>query len=38
MPAPDAARAGPEQVRRSTGVEQQFTNQATGRPGMRAGG
>jgi hypothetical protein len=38
MPAPGNDRAGPEQVRRSTGVEQQFTNQATGRPGMRAGG
>lgn len=38
MPKPEAGRAGPEQVRRSTGVEQQFTNQATGRPGMRSGG
>jgi hypothetical protein len=37
-PAPADARAGPEQVRQDTGVEQQFTNQATGRPGMRAGG
>lgn len=38
MPSPQPGRAGPEQVRRSTGVEQQFTNQATGRPGMRGGG
>jgi hypothetical protein len=37
-PAPAQARAGPEQVRQDTGVEGQFTNQATGRPGMRAGG
>ena len=36
MPAPEPGRAGPEQVRRSTGVEQQFTNQATGRQGMKA--
>lgn len=38
MPAPQPGRAGPEQVRQSTGVEDQFTNKATGRPGMRAGG
>jgi hypothetical protein len=37
-PAPAKDRAGPEQVRQDTGVEKQFTNQATGRPGMRAGG
>lgn len=33
---PEQKRALPEQVRRP--VEGQFTNQATGRPGMRAGG
>jgi hypothetical protein len=37
-PRPKDNRAGPEQVRQQTGVEDQFTNQATGRPGMRAGG
>ena len=37
-PGPKDARAGPEAVRQQTGVEGQFTNQATGRPGMRAGG
>lgn len=36
IPAPDQQRAGPEEVRRP--IEQQTTNQATGRPGMRAGG
>lgn len=35
---PDQSRAGPEQVRQQQGAEQDFTNQATGRPGMRAGG
>lgn len=38
VPAPKDGRAGPEQVRKETGVEDMFTNQATGRPGMRAGG
>jgi len=38
QPAPKDDRAGPEQVRQEQGVEDQFTNQATGRPGMRAGG
>lgn len=36
IPRPENQRAGPEEARRS--VEQQTTNQATGRPGMRAGG
>lgn len=36
MPKPEADRAGPEQARRP--VESEFTNGATGRPGMRAGG
>jgi hypothetical protein len=38
MQKPQPGRAMPEQVRKQTGVESQFTNQATGRPGMRAGG
>lgn len=35
-PAPEEERNAPEQVRRQEGVEGEFTNQATGRPGMRA--
>jgi hypothetical protein len=38
QPAPEEARDGPEQVRQSEGAEDMMTNQATGRPGMRAGG
>jgi len=38
QPAPEEERAGPEAVRQSSGVEDMNTNQATGRPGMRAGG
>jgi len=38
IPGPQEGRAGPEQVRQEQGMEQMFTNQATGRPGMRAGG
>jgi hypothetical protein len=37
-PMPKEGRAPPEQVRQREGVEDQFRNQATGRPGMRAGG
>lgn len=36
-PKPQPGRDGPEHVRKQTGVEDQFTNQATGRPGMRSG-
>jgi hypothetical protein len=38
VPGPQDPRAGPEEARKQTGVEDMFTNQATGRPGMRAGG
>lgn len=38
MQKPQPGRAGPEQVRQQQGMEQRQTNQATGRPGMRAGG
>lgn len=38
MPKPQPGRAGPEAVRQQQGMEQRQTNQATGRPGMRAGG
>lgn len=38
QPAPEDGRAGPEAVRKSEGTEDMMTNQATGRPGMRAGG
>lgn len=38
QPAPKEERAGPEAVRQSSGAEDAMTNQATGRPGMRAGG
>ena len=38
MPRPEDDRAGPEKVRKEQGKEDEFTNQATGRPGMRSGG
>ena len=38
QPSPKGERAGPEQARQQTGVETSMSNNATGRPGMRAGG
>lgn len=38
MPKPQPGRAAPEMIRQKMGMEQRQTNQATGRPGMRAGG
>jgi len=38
IPGPDEARAPPEQVREQSGAEKAMSNNATGRPGLRAGG